>query len=260
MQSTLKGAALRPGLLRLAKAVTVRRRAISKILGRGDTAHTVAAETFAGDGMVSRHFVGWMAEASFASAVGAAFDGLPPQRFYQHLAWRIHIATWSAKLAMSQAPGALVECGVWHGFLSRAICDYVDIDTSGRDFYLVDMWGGADHHDGYPQDIYEAVRNRFAAYSQVHLVRGRVPDVLQELDDVADISYLSLDMNDGHADVSALEWAWDRLSPGSVVYIDDYGWDYPDLRRRLDLFLSDKTEKLLHFPSGNSILIKERGN
>lgn len=217
----------------------------------------MAAETFAGDGLVTRHFVGWMREASFASAVEAAFVGLPPQPFFRHLAWRIHIATWSAKLAISQAPGALVECGVWQGFLSRAICDYVDIDTSGRELYLIDMWGGeADHHDDYPHDIYEEVRRRFSNYSQVRMVRGRVPGVLQELDHLTQISYLSLDMNDGYADVSALEWAWDRLSPGSVVYIDDYGWEFPELRERLDLFLSDKAETLLHFPTGNSILIR----
>lgn len=226
-------------------------------MAQGDSAHTIANATFAGDGFVTRHHVGWMSEQTFGSAMDAAFQDVPSRPYHQQLAWRVHIATWSAAQAISQAPGALVECGVWFGFLSRAICDFIDIDATERDFYLVDMWGGEiDHHSGYPNDIYADVKARFAPFSRVQLVRGRVPEILEHMAEVDTISYLSLDMNDGAADVAALEWAWDRLSPGAIVYFDDWGWAYPDLRQRLAEFMSDKSERLLHFPSGNSILIR----
>lgn len=242
---------------RLAASVAARARAIPKLMAPGDEAYTISNASFAGDGFITRHYVGWMSEEPFTAAMGAAFSDVPPQPFHKHLGWRVHIATWAASQAISQAPGALVECGVWYGFLSRAICDYVDIDATGRDFYLVDMWGGqVDRHEGYPEDIYADVSSRFAPYSRVQLVRGRVPTVLDQLRDVDSIAYLSLDMNDGDADVAALEWAWDRLSPGAIVYFDDWGWEYPHLRRRLADFLGDKSEKLLHFPSGNSLLVR----
>lgn len=242
---------------RLAGALAARARAWPRLVAPGDEAYTIAKASFAGDGLITRHYVGRMSDEPFAAAMNAAFTDVPSQPFHQHLGWRIHIATWAASQAISQAPGALVECGVWYGFLSRAICDYVNIDATGRDFYLVDMWGGeTDHHDEYPDDIYAEVKARFATYSRVHLIRGRVPNVLDQLRDVENIAYMSLDMNDRDADVAALEWGWDRLSPGAIVYFDDWGWEYPHLRKRLADFLEDKSERLLHFPSGNSILVR----
>lgn len=44
--------------------------------------------------------------------------------------------------------------------------------------------------------------------------------------------------------------------PGGIIYFDDYGWDYPELRHVVDKFFADKKESLLHFPSGNSIVVK----
>jgi hypothetical protein len=44
--------------------------------------------------------------------------------------------------------------------------------------------------------------------------------------------------------------------PGGIIYFDDYGWGYPDLREVVDEFFYDKPESLLHFPSGNSIVVK----
>ena len=46
------------------------------------------------------------------------------------------------------------------------------------------------------------------------------------------------------------------MVPEGITYFDDYGWGYPELRKAISTFLADKPEELLHFPSGNSILIK----
>jgi O-methyltransferase len=63
-------------------------------------------------------------------------------------------------------------------------------------------------------------------------------------------------MNSHLAERVALESVYDRVSPGGVIYFDDYGWNYPELRQTINEFLLDKPERLLHFPSGQSILIK----
>ena len=41
-----------------------------------------------------------------------------------------------------------------------------------------------------------------------------------------------------------------------MIYFDDYGWDYPELVEVVNKFFADKPETLLHFPSGNSIVVK----
>ena len=53
-----------------------------------------------------------------------------------------------------------------------------------------------------------------------------------------------------------MEFTYLKIVKGGVVYIDDYGWNYSELRRELNDFLIDKDETLLHFPNGSTILIK----
>ena len=86
-------------------------------------------------------------------------------------------------------------------------------------------------------------------------MRGFVPDILNSIQP-RKISYLSIDMNGAIAERKTLERYYDLIVPGGVIYFDDYGWNYPELRNTVDEFFSDKPEKLLHFPSGNSIVVK----
>jgi hypothetical protein len=63
-------------------------------------------------------------------------------------------------------------------------------------------------------------------------------------------------MNGGLPELAALNFFYPKMVKGGVIYFDDYGWGYPELRKVVDEFFSDKPETLLHFPSGNSIVIK----
>lgn len=47
-----------------------------------------------------------------------------------------------------------------------------------------------------------------------------------------------------------------KKSKGGILYLDDYGGAHPELRIKINEFFRDKSEKLLHFPSRNSIVIK----
>ena len=87
------------------------------------------------------------------------------------------------------------------------------------------------------------------------MVRGLVPDVLDKVD-VKKIAYLGIDMNGHIPERLTLERYYERVVTGGVIYFDDYGWEYPKLREVVEEFFLDKPESLLHFPSGNSIVVK----
>jgi len=87
------------------------------------------------------------------------------------------------------------------------------------------------------------------------LIRGVVPEVLDSVP-LGKVAYLSIDMNGALAERKTLEILYDRVVSGGIIYFDDYGWDYSELRKEVDDFLQDKPETLLHFPSGNSVLVK----
>ena len=116
---------------------------------------------------------------------------------------------------------------------------------------------GFHSNDNYSEDIYDLVRERFSKYPNVNFIRGIVPDILSVVDPkVKKIAYLAIDMNGSEPERSTLELFYDRIVPGGIIYFDDYGWGYPKLRKVINNFLKDKPETLLHFPSGNSIIVK----
>lgn len=235
---------------------------ISLITGTITGKNTVAFKsksTFFDDGISTRHHVGFLHDENFVKAFNGAFEGVPRSIAdpLHGIAWRAHICTWAATQGVA-LKGDFVECGVWYGFLSRTMCNYVDFANYSGTFYLVDTWGkmpGSHPADHYQEDIFSVVQERFSDTKNVCLVRGAVPEVLTQVKSDR-IAYLGIDMNGAIPERAALEYFYDKIVPGGIIYFDDYGWEYPDLRETVDEFFADKPESLLHFPSGNSIVVK----
>jgi len=217
--------------------------------------------TYDADGFTTTHFLGFRAEEKFNLAFSTAINSLPldAPSYLKDIEWRAHICTWAANQALKIEGGDFVECGVWHGVLSKTICEYLDMQKIGnRNFYLVDTFGkmpGSHSSVAYDKDIYEEVKSRFSMYPKVQLIRGVVPECLTQITS-SRIAYLAIDMNSSEAELNALEYFYSKVVSGGIIYLDDYGWGFPELRTVVDKFFSDKPESLLHFPSGNSIVVK----
>lgn len=223
---------------------------------------TASEATFFGDHFATIHHVAFLRDKRFIEAFNSAFDLVDPKDAERirdlNISWRAHIVTWAANQAM-KLDGDFVECGVWWGFLSKTICEYTDFATSDKKFFLLDTWGDPLsqelNHKKYQKDVYEIVKDRFKSYPNVHLVRGFVPEVFEQVR-IQEIAYLAIDMNGHIAERKTLDRYYDLVVPGGIIYFDDYGWGYPQLRETVDDFFKDKPETLLHFPSGNSIVVK----
>lgn len=232
--------------------------AILAILYDDNKAEIAARPTYSKDGFATTHHVEFLNDAKFNESFNKSFIGIPNdlQPMLRNIDWRAHICTWAAQRALALKEGDFIECGVWYGVLSKMICEYTDFPKSNRKFYLVDVWGGIDLHENwYFDDIYQVVSERFEMYDNVELIRGFIPHILTSLT-TSKISYLSIDMNGSLAERSALEYFYEKIVPGGVIYFDDYGWGFPELRKTVNEFFSDKPEKILHFPAGVSIVIK----
>ncbi len=228
--------------------------------GRRLTEHESA---FFGDGFATTHHVDFLHDQKFRETYLSAWDDVSASLLWErdnfNIAWRAHICTWAAKRAMD-LEGDFVECGVWYGLLSLMVCKWVDFSKSNKRFWLFDTWGemeGSHENENYKTDIFETVKARFSNYTNVKLIRGVVPRSLNALDSVEKVAYVSIDMNGHIAERAALEIIYPKVTKGGIIYFDDYGWNYPKLRETISDFLRDKPEELLHFPSGNSVLIKQ---
>ncbi len=213
--------------------------------------------TFAGDNLLT-----------YGRNLGFLDDNRFMQAFRQHaitdvekaLIWRYHIQCWAATRAMNVA-GDLVECACYKGISARILADYVDLNASEKSFYLYDLF---EHNDAMPHhempehsiDLFEQVNARFTGFQNVIVTKGAVPQILHEVAPEK-IAYLHLDLNNTEAELGALDFFWDRITPGGSVVFDDYGWRaYRSQKLAEDTFLSAHGYQVLELPTGQGLLIK----
>jgi hypothetical protein len=185
-----------------------------------------------------------------------------------HIEWRVHIACWAARHAL-YLPGDFVECGVNTGIFSLAICHYVDFNATNKSFFLFDTFKGIPEEQMRPAEraermksnqyfpeCYELAKRNFAPFPRAHLVRGMVPESLKTVA-IDKVCYLSLDMNIATPEVAAMEFFWEKLVPGAVIVLDDYGFqDYCEQQKALDEFALHKGVSIATLPTGQGLLLK----
>jgi SAM-dependent methyltransferase len=189
--------------------------------------------------------------------------------------WRVHIGLWAAAYA-ARLEGDFVECGVNRGFLSSAIMQYLDWDSLGKQFYLLDTFRGLDERFVSPADkasgavekntkslasgFYiqgiDEVRANFSEWKNVSLIEGSIPETLPQVR-TKKIAYLHLDMNCSPPEIAAIEFFWERLVPGAFVLLDDYAYyGYLSQKMAMDRFTREKGINILSLPTGQGLLVK----
>jgi O-methyltransferase len=185
-----------------------------------------------------------------------------------HIEWRIHVCCWAGWHAV-KLPGDFVECGTNTGIMSLAVCKYLDFNAIEKKFYLFDTFKGipVDQiseeeaqrgralENAYYFDCFEIAKTNFSPFPGARLIKGRVPESLGTVD-IQRVCYLMLDMNIAKPEVAALDFFWDKLVPGAVVLMDDYGWlAYGAQKKALDGFVEKRGSKILTLPTGQGLLI-----
>jgi hypothetical protein len=225
------------------------------------------------DGLATVHSDDFRRDDAFQSAYARgvqASRGVDPG-----IEWRVHVAIWAAHIAL-HVEGDFVECGVNAGFISSAIMHSLQWHTIPRRFYLIDTFSGpvlsqysqaerqnakldvatrAMEAGAYVIDL-ERVRANFAEWPNTAITQGVVPDVLETIP-FEKIAFVHIDMNCALPERTALQFFWNRLSPGSVVLLDDYAYLGSDAQRKaMDDFVRQIGAKILSFPTGQGLIMK----
>ena len=153
---------------------------------------------------------------------------------------------------------------------AKAICEYINFGALDRTFYLFDTFQGippeqmsdaerqrvARHNELHYEDCFDLASGNFAPYPNVTLVRGRVPDTLTDVQ-IDQVAYLSIDMNIAEPEVAALTFFWDRLVPGALVVLDDYGSFNCRVQYDAMNALAEKLDvSILTLPTGQGLIIR----
>ncbi|MBI3516200.1 MAG: class I SAM-dependent methyltransferase [Proteobacteria bacterium] len=184
--------------------------------------------------------------------------------------WRVAICCWAAWHGR-QLPGDFVECGTNTGIYSLAVCEYIDVNSTEKSFWLFDTFAGHPAEQLNPQerrlhegstaagtysDVYEIAQRNFAPFPKAHLVRGKVPDTLGSVA-IDKVAYLSIDMNLEYPERAALKFFWPKLVPGGIVVLDDYGWlQHRSQKDSHDAFATAHGVEIFALPTGQGLLLK----
>ena len=107
----------------------------------------------------------------------------------------------------------------------------------------------------YASDV-ESVRDRFATFAEVSIIKGLIPEALSTID-TSSISFLHIDLNAAQPEVDALRLLWDKMLPNGVVLLDDYGFpEFAASQKAHDSLSKDLGYEILGLPSGQGLIIK----
>ena len=106
------------------------------------------------------------------------------------------------------------------------------------------------------QASFDQVRQRFADFSNVHVIKGEVPKSFEQ-SAPEKISFLHIDMHDPAAEVGAIEQLYDRVELGTAIIFNDYGWRaHREQKLAEDRFFEGIGQQILEIPTGQGLLIK----
>jgi O-methyltransferase len=179
----------------------------------------------------------------------------------QAILWRISTVVWAVRNGLRLPEGDFVECACYKGTTVRIVCDAVEFGKTGRNYYLYDLF---DHDESLPHHrmpehgdhLYKQVKALFSDLPNVTITKGRVPDVLTQVVPEK-IAFLHLDLNNAKSEIGALEMLFDRLVPGAVLLLDDYGWlAYREQKLAEDPWFMARGYHVLELPTGQGMVIK----
>jgi hypothetical protein len=241
------------------------------------------------DGLRSRHLAvswgdrlltidktaGFRRDPAFASAFDTIQGSIQYDEYNgpEGIAWRLNTLCWAAKCAL-RAGGDFVECGVHKGDMAWVVLNTVGPARIPR-FFLFDSFEGFSKKYSSPQDFplnpgflefanneyrqkgqYERVRDRFAAFANVRVIKGFLPDAL-DIDCPERIGFLHIDLNSPRAEIAVLERLFERVVSGGVVVFDDYGWKLFEKQKLAeDEFLGRLSYEVLELPTGQGLVVK----
>lgn len=178
----------------------------------------------------------------------------------QAILWRTATLVWAARSGL-KLEGDFVEGGCYKGTSARIIADTLNFASLNRQYYLYDLFmhdASMPHHSlpEHGSQLYQNVVNRFKNFPNAKIIQGGLPDILAT-HAPEKIAFMHLDLNNAQAEVGALEVLFDRMVPGAVLILDDYGWEgYRNQKIEEDKFFSARGYQVLEMPTGQGMVIK----
>jgi O-methyltransferase len=226
-----------------------------RALGKALQPNRAGAHAFLADDLAAWfRTLGFLDEPRFVQACGEhAADTVVRARV-----WRVHTLCWAAQSSLG-VEGDYVDLGCYDGKTVQIIARYVDFARQARRYWVYDLF------EDPPEEARKAahgpqlkgeVEARLRGLGEVRVVAGHLPGSLEGALP-ARIAFAQLDLNSAEAELACLERVFDRLSPGAILVLDDYGFvRYRDSHAREKAFFDVRSTPVLELPTGQGLVVK----
>lgn len=220
------------------------------------------------DGMASAHNLSFRTEPRF---VASSERAIKAGGFDYDIPMRIHQALWCADKAFKlPSDSVFVELGTGKGYVMSAVLEssrWIKINLTEKKYFLFDTFESSATDFKSRQDLslgrniyyaesFNAVRENFLEYPNVHLIKGVLPETLKSYS-LEKIGFLHIDLNAPEIETQCLRMLWDKILPGGVVLIDDYAYSGFEYTYKLFNELAQELEvSILTSASGQGIIVK----
>jgi lipopolysaccharide transport system ATP-binding protein len=186
------------------------------------------------------------------------------------LNWRVAICCWAAEYA-KKIEGDFVECGTNTGIDSLAVCEYIGFNQTKKSFWLFDTFEGtpvdqmseeeltfgrAAESEAFYFPCYGLVENNFRSFPSARLIKGIIPESFAAVE-IQKVAYLAIDLGIAYPERKALEYFWDKLTPGGIIVLGSYGWAaYRSIKKAIDEFGVEKNFEVMTLPTGQGLIFK----
>jgi hypothetical protein len=191
----------------------------------------------------------------------AAWNGNCESDADRAIVWRRYILACAAYHCV-QLDGDFVECGAYKGVGMKTVIDYLGGRNFAKTFWGYDLFEHAPDmaHHSMPEhgpELFGRVQAKFAAYPQVKLIKGPIPEVFAG-SSPEKIAYLHIDLNEAPAEIAALEHLFDRVVPSGMIILDDYEWSgiYRPQKLAEDPWFEARGYRVMPLPTGQGLVFK----
>lgn len=159
--------------------------------------------------------------------------------------------------------GDAAECGVYKGASSYLICRA--IQPYGKWNHLFDSFDGLSapiEQDGtyWVAGAFRVdeshVRGNLTEFGNFTVYRGWIPERFQEVAEKR-FCFVHIDVDLYEPTRDSIEFFYDRLNPGGVMLMDDYGFKTcPGAKLAADEFFDRKPEEIVMLPTGQAFILR----
>jgi hypothetical protein len=110
---------------------------------------------------------------------------------------------------------------------------------------------------GQEEGLFETIKQRFADYPRVNLIKGLLPDSFEQ-GAPEQVAYLHIDLNNAAGEIATLEVLFDRVVSGGMIILDDYEWAgvYRQQKQAEDPWFQARGYRVMPLPTGQGLILK----